>query len=72
MSQEKQPPQIEKEVNITVGPVNGIVHIRIEHGKESFEFNMRPFDAISLSHSFMDASIIARIQQMLKEEKAKE
>jgi len=67
MSQEKQPPQIDKEVNITVGPINGHVHVKVEHGEESFEFSMSPFDAISLSYSFMDASVIARMEQMLKE-----
>lgn len=64
-----------KRVNINIGPGNGFVHVRIaeeaegeEEESRTFEFDISPFDALGISSSLLDSSIVARVTAMMQQQ----
>lgn len=57
------------QISINITPINLFVNIKISDakGKLITEFNLSPFDALSIANSITDASIIARVEAMIQE-----
>ena len=73
----KKEEKIEKAINISIKPANVFVNVTISdaEGKLITDFNLSPFDALSIANSITDASVFARVEGMLidlrKERKTK-
>jgi len=57
------------EITINISPANVFVHVAISdaEGKQITEFNLSPFDALSVANSLSDSSIIARVRGIMQE-----
>lgn len=56
-------------IKIDICPVGSFVHMKISdvEGKLINEFNLSPFDALSIANSIIDASVFARVEAMIQE-----
>lgn len=61
-------------INITVRPANIYVNVTISdaEGKLLIDFNLSPFDALSIANSLTDASVISRVGGMIVDAQQKE
>lgn len=58
------------QIKISISPQNVFVHIAISdvEGKLINEFNLSPFDALSVANSIIDASVFARVEPMIQKQ----
>jgi len=63
--------KINRAINISITPVNIYVNVTISdaEGKLITDFNLSPFDALSVANSLTDASIISRVGEMIAQQK---
>jgi len=68
------PPKSEKEgLNINICPNGGVVHVAIAREKEVIiEFDLDPYNALSILTSLQDAAIIARVNGMQAAHKSRD
>lgn len=69
----KEEEKIKGQINISITPVNIYVNVKISdaEGKVLTDFNLSPFDALSVANSLTDASVISRVQSMLDTQSCK-
>lgn len=63
-----------EQINISITPVSIYVNVKISdaEGKLLTDFNLSPFDALSVASSLTDASVISRVGEMITEAQHKE
>ena len=67
----KKEEKIERAINISIKPANCFINVTISdaEGKVLTDFNLSPFDALSIANSLTDASIISRVGGMIAQQK---
>ena len=70
----KKEEKINGQINITITPANLFVNFWVfdAGGKLLNDFNLSPFDALSVANSLTDASLISRVYGMIIEAQQKE
>lgn len=60
------------QIKINITPVHIYVNVKISdaEGKVLVDFNLSPFDALSVGTSLTDASVISRVEGMMRQKES--